>query len=269
MKTWSTIETEILKNNCTKGIIYLENKLNRTRRSIYKKAYTEGVKIRKIVSNETKIKISKSLKKAHKEGRHPGWLFINSDINNRSFPEKFLISIFKENLLFDKYTIKEKLKYNKYYIDFLIVDLKLIIEMDGSQHYRDKKSIEHDILRDRFFINEGFKIYRIKWVDMCNNTKVEIDELINFILNIENNSIRLYELSDIKKKNFCSCGVEINLNSKKCSKCYHISSRKVNRPSYKELLKDIGDIGYVGTGKKYNVSDNSIRKWVKYYMVNL
>ena len=33
--------------------------------------------------------------------------------------------------------------------------------------------------------------------------------------------------------------------------------------SSNELLKDIENIGYVGTGKKYGVSDNCIRKWLK------
>ena len=41
--------------------------------------------------------------------------------------------------------------------------------------------------------------------------------------------------------------------------------RKVNRPKYGVLLIDIKNLGYSGTGRKYGVSDNSIRKWVKFY----
>jgi len=41
--------------------------------------------------------------------------------------------------------------------------------------------------------------------------------------------------------------------------------RKVERPSYEQLLNEIEQLGYSGTGRKYGVSDNSIRKWVKYY----
>jgi hypothetical protein len=36
--------------------------------------------------------------------------------------------------------------------------------------------------------------------------------------------------------------------------------RKVNRPSYGDLKRDVELMGYVATGKKYGVSDNSIRK---------
>ena len=41
--------------------------------------------------------------------------------------------------------------------------------------------------------------------------------------------------------------------------------RKVKRPSYDKLKRDVELMGYVGTGKKYGVSDNSIRKWLKFY----
>jgi hypothetical protein len=39
--------------------------------------------------------------------------------------------------------------------------------------------------------------------------------------------------------------------------------RKVDRPPYKILRKEVENLGYWGTGKKYGVSDNSIRKWLK------
>lgn len=72
---------------------------------------------------------------------------------------------------------------------------------------------------------------------------------------------------DIVKKN-CECGEEINGNSKLCVKCSHIKQRKVERPSYIQLMDDINILGYVKTGKKYGVSDNAIRKWKKRYEIN-
>lgn len=44
-----------------------------------------------------------------------------------------------------------------------------------------------------------------------------------------------------------------------------IKQRKVERPSYKILIEEIEKFGYLKTGKKYNVSDNCIRKWLKMY----
>lgn len=42
------------------------------------------------------------------------------------------------------------------------------------------------------------------------------------------------------------------------------STRKVkNRPSKEQLLKEVKMLGYCGTGRKYGVSDNTIRRWLK------
>lgn len=35
------------------------------------------------------------------------------------------------------------------------------------------------------------------------------------------------------------------------------------RPQFEELKKEIKEFGYVGTGRKYGVSDNAVRKWEK------
>jgi hypothetical protein len=43
------------------------------------------------------------------------------------------------------------------------------------------------------------------------------------------------------------------------------SQRKVKRPEYIELKEDIKNLGYLATGRKYGVSDNAIRKWIKFY----
>lgn len=45
----------------------------------------------------------------------------------------------------------------------------------------------------------------------------------------------------------------------------NINLRRVVRPEYEILLSEISKTSYVATGKKYGVSDNSIRKWVKFY----
>lgn len=91
----------------------------------------------------------------------------------------------------------------------------------------------------------------------------------------------------------CSCGCKKRIKSNKCKGCVRVKktsnnvvsiiendnkninnksylinrkeNRTVERPSYDILLEEINELGYVGTGKKYGVSDNAIRKWVKMY----
>lgn len=44
------------------------------------------------------------------------------------------------------------------------------------------------------------------------------------------------------------------------------NKRKVkNRPDFETLKMEINNMGYLSTGRKYGVSDNAVRKWVKYY----
>jgi hypothetical protein len=44
-----------------------------------------------------------------------------------------------------------------------------------------------------------------------------------------------------------------------------LNRRKTTRPPYKELKEDIEKYGYSAIGRKYGVSDNAIRKWIKTY----
>lgn len=51
-----------------------------------------------------------------------------------------------------------------------------------------------------------------------------------------------------------------------CShECYHLASRKVERPSAEQLIKDICGSSFAATGTKYGVSDNTVRKWLHGY----
>jgi very-short-patch-repair endonuclease len=215
----------------------------------------------KKLSKKHKEKISDSLKKCHKEKRHNGWSFINSDKNRESYPEKFFKKYLNNLGLMEKYKVEEKLSFSKYFLDFAFVDLKLDVEIDGSQHYRDAKSIIHDIKRNKFLNKCGWKVYRIKWKNLFNNTEIELKKFEDYLNNYENNYNVYYDCFYDGKK--CACGNEIVRKANMCSICSGLKKRKVERPPLQIILKNILKLGYVGTGKKYGVSDNAIRKWVK------
>ena len=70
----------------------------------------------------------------------------------------------------------------------------------------------------------------------------------------------------VKDFNFCECGSIISKQSNRCNKCVGIKERrKVERPSLEELKKEVEEFGYSAVGRKYGVSDNAIRKWLKSY----
>lgn len=42
-----------------------------------------------------------------------------------------------------------------------------------------------------------------------------------------------------------------------------LSTRKTERPPIEQLLKEVEELGFSAVGRKYGVSDNAIRKWIK------
>lgn len=78
--------------------------------------------------------------------------------------------------------------------------------------------------------------------------------LLNAILDTQENETR-----------YCVCGTVLYKNQKNfCSlKCSKANQRKVERPSKESLLEDLSTMSYTAVGKKYGVSDNAIRKWIK------
>lgn len=67
-----------------------------------------------------------------------------------------------------------------------------------------------------------------------------------------------------------SCGKTLQKKQIKfCSqKCFDPTKRKVERPSIETLLEDIKNMSMVKVGKKYGVSDNAVRKWLKSYKIS-
>jgi hypothetical protein len=41
--------------------------------------------------------------------------------------------------------------------------------------------------------------------------------------------------------------------------------RKVARPTYEQLIADLRELSRVAVGRKYGVSDNAVRKWLRRY----
>lgn len=71
------------------------------------------------------------------------------------------------------------------------------------------------------------------------------------------------DVSNISEDNKCKCGEIILKQSKTCEKCWQLQQRKVERPLLEILLNEIKEMGYEGTGRKYGVAGNTIKKWVK------
>lgn len=73
---------------------------------------------------------------------------------------------------------------------------------------------------------------------------------------------------ETKKKYYCpDCGKEINKGSKYCSVCYHKHHVNTGKcPEIEQLIQDYLELKtFTKIGIKYDVTDNSVRKWFKNY----
>ncbi len=113
---------------------------------------------------------------------------------------------------------------------------------------------------------------------LCRNCHAEIHEreyapdrekaAKQFQKRIEESEQRKQEL--IRRSNErCICGDIFSpkdIKQKFCSgKCAKMSMRRVNRPNKNNLAKMIDKMSWCAIGRKYNVSDNAVRKWARAY----
>lgn len=72
----------------------------------------------------------------------------------------------------------------------------------------------------------------------------------------------------VTKQRICrDCKVHIYKKSIRCQSCVstvlNAHKRKVERPPLHVLIDEVNRMGYSATGRKYGVSDNAVRKWIK------
>jgi hypothetical protein len=86
-------------------------------------------------------------------------------------------------------------------------------------------------------------------------------------------NVKTYKEFTKESQKCIDCDKEILPLSTRCADCHNIYKEKylvkVSRPSYEQLVEDIKNLSMVAVGKKYGVSDNSVRKWMKKYGKNI
>lgn len=165
---------------------------------------------------------------------------------------------------------------------------------DIGDYLSNKYPIQSNVLKKRL-INEGLKEHKcekcgnIKWLvgliplelhhingnsddNSLNNLQLLCPNCHAFTDNYRGRKLKKVKLKKAKinkksvthkKKYYCTCGNEKARGSKMCSDCQHKLQRKVrNRPNKEILLQEVKDTSYTAVGKKYGVSDNTIRKWI-------
>ena len=70
--------------------------------------------------------------------------------------------------------------FGNYILDFVCYEKKLVIELDGGGHLETEQT-EHDKSRDKFIMNNGFRVLRVFNNDVFNNIEGVIEEILRLI----------------------------------------------------------------------------------------
>ena len=77
-------------------------------------------------------------------------------------------------------TVNRQKVIGNYIVDFYIASHKLVIELDGSQHYEDK-GIENDKKRDEYLNSLGIKVLRYSNLDINQRFESVCQDILNHI----------------------------------------------------------------------------------------
>ncbi|CAB4163974.1 Domain of unknown function DUF559 [uncultured Caudovirales phage] len=127
------------------------------------------------VSAEVRAKISVSRKKFLNENPHMVPYLLNHS-SKISYPEQYFKDCFKDINLVTEH------KISRYSLDFSNVDKKIYFEVDGEQHYVDKKIVASDIVRTEYLKELGWIGYRCRWSEFQKLNEDERKEYVHCII---------------------------------------------------------------------------------------
>jgi len=176
--------------------------------------YMTGINFRKTCGNEKcktnfrkKIKFTDETKELLRQKRYDflkkktgktAWeRRSNGDM---SYLEKWFHDKCIENNLYSKYDIVNEYSVYPYFIDFAFINEKVAIELDGKIHFINNKRTDHDFKKDDFLIENGWRVFRIRFDEITNN---KFNEAINFIGSnlLKNYDSRLYSYKEVIEEN--------------------------------------------------------------------
>lgn len=114
-------------------------------------------------------------------------------------------------------------------------------------------------------VNNDHRLSNLRW--LCPNCHATTDTFAgkNNLLT-DKNKITVKNTDTIT--NYCiDCGAPISINATRCRKCasqLRISDKPINRDTLKQAIRSLP---FTQIAKQFNVTDNTIRKWCKKYML--
>lgn len=132
-------------------------------------------------TDETK-KILSEKRKQYLEKNPDKVPYVLNHSSKKSYPEQYFEDCFS-NIVKDKEINYPVLRYH---LDFANPSKKIYLEIDGEQHYVDKKIIEHDKKRTEKLANLGWNVLRIRWAEFKKLSPLEQKQRVSEIKKLMN-----------------------------------------------------------------------------------
>jgi predicted GIY-YIG superfamily endonuclease len=229
---------------------------------------------------------------------HKNNLAYNEIIKIFEFPNLDLATNVENRI--KKYTINAKIRryieegveffeINKdYSIERIIKDINAIVENEMSIYEKKINTSKLDSLAfienirldeyDKLIMIEKEKTKQVELEIRKQELDIRKQELDLELFKLRENkpqqpidiNIKVENIRQPKTKKCADCNNKIYNQSTRCHKCLTIfrlntAIRVNNRPTLEQLEEDLMNDTYVNVGKKYGVSDNTIRSWIKQY----
>jgi very-short-patch-repair endonuclease len=109
------------------------------------------------------------------------------DLRKAQTKEELIFWAHVKDRRFHGYKFRRQYSIGNYVADFYCPELKLVIEIDGGQHY-EKEAIKRDLQRTEFFEDLRIKVKRYTNVDIKSNLAGTLNDLLETCNNLDFNS---------------------------------------------------------------------------------